>query len=82
MAYSIASIIAKTVSSRYDVGGYKKEDILLDNYILLNAYAEYKWKSNVKFFADFQNITGKKFFDIRGYNAIPFMINGGITFQL
>ena len=77
-----ASLSAKTVSSRYDVGGYRKEDVLLHNYFLLNAYAEYKWRSYVNFFADLQNITGKKFFDIRGYNAIPFMLNGGIIFQL
>lgn len=77
-----ASISTKSVSSRYDVGGYKKQDVLLDSYFLLSAYAEYKWKPNVKFFVDAQNITKKKFFDIRGYNAIPFIINGGITFEL
>ena len=77
-----ASLSAKSVSSRYDAGGYKKEDVLLDSYFLLSAYAQYKWKSNVKFFVDAQNITRKKFFDIRGYNAIPFIINGGITFEL
>jgi len=77
-----ASINAKSVSSRYDVGGYKKEDVLLDSYFLLSIYAEYKWKSNVKFFVDLQNVTKKKFFDIRGYNALPFLVNGGITFQL
>ena len=76
------SVSAKSVSSRYDFGGYQKEDVLLDNYFLLSAYAEYKWKSNFKFFVDVQNITKKQFFDIRGYNAIPFMINGGITFEL
>jgi vitamin B12 transporter len=77
-----ASISAKSVSSRYDVGGYKKEDVLLDDYFLLGAYAEYKCKSNVKFFVDAQNITKKKFFDLRGYNAIPVMISGGISFEL
>ena len=77
-----ASVSAKSVSSRYDVGGYKKDDILLDDYFIINAYAEYKWKSNVKFFIDAQNVTKKKFFDVRGYNAIPVMINGGITFEL
>ncbi|MGG9964813.1 TonB-dependent receptor plug domain-containing protein [Ferruginibacter sp. SUN106] len=77
-----ASITGKSVSSRYDVGGYRKEDILLDSYFILSAYAEYKYSSNVKFFANGQNITNKKFFDIRGYNAMPFLINGGVTFNL
>ena len=76
-----ASISGKSVSQRYDVGGYAVQDILLNSYFLVNAYAEYKWKKNVKFFTDLQNITNKKFFDINGYNAIPFLINGGITFN-
>jgi vitamin B12 transporter len=49
---------------------------------LLNAYAEYKWKSYVKIFIDAQNITNQRFFDIRGYNAVPVMINGGVTIEL
>ncbi len=77
-----ASITGKSVSKRYDVGGYKKEDVLLDNYFILSAYAEYKYSSSVKFFVNGQNITNKKFFDLRGYNAMPFVINGGVTFNL
>ncbi len=75
------SINAKSVSSRYDVGGYQAEDILLDSYFLLGAYAEYKYKSHLKFFTDLQNLTNKKFFDLRGYNSIPFLVNGGVTFN-
>lgn len=76
-----ASIGGKSVSKRYDTGGYMSDDVSLDGYFLLNAYAEYKLKDHIKFFADAQNLTNKKFFDIRGYNAIPFMINGGVTFN-
>jgi vitamin B12 transporter len=76
------SVSGKSVSDRYDVGGYAQDDVLVDGYFMLNAYAEYKWKSNVKFFADLQNITDKKFFDIRGFNTIPFTISGGVTIQL
>ncbi len=76
-----AGISAKSVSSRFDVGGYQKDDVLLDKYLLISAYAEYKLKKHLKFFADAQNITNKKFFDLRGYNSIPFMITGGITFN-
>lgn len=74
------SISGKYVSSRYDVGGYKKPDVRLDSYFLLNAYAEYSLRPNLKLFADAQNLTGKKFFDVRGYNSIPFLLNGGVTF--
>jgi vitamin B12 transporter len=71
----------KTVSKRYDVGGYQLADVLLDKYFLLNAYAEYKVNDNLRFFADAQNLTDKKFFDIRGYNAIPLLVSGGVTFN-
>lgn len=76
------SISGKSVSSRNDVGGYKKEDVLLKSYFIVSAYAEYKYGAHVKFFADLQNITSKKFFDLRGYNSIPFLLNGGVTFNL
>lgn len=76
-----AGINLKSVSSRYDVGGYQKDDVLLDSYLLLSAYAGYKLNEHLKFFADIQNITNRKFYDLRGYNSIPFLINGGLTFS-
>ena len=76
-----ASISGKYVSNRYDVGGYKKADVLLDSYFLLGAYAEYKFNNYLKVFADIQNITNKKFFEVRGYNAIPSLFNIGATFN-
>ncbi len=76
-----ASINGKYVSNRYDVGGYKKADVLLDSYFLLGAYAEYKFSNCLKLFADVQNIGNEKFFEVRGYNAIPSMFNIGATFN-
>lgn len=76
------NISGKAVSNRRDVGGFMADDVLLNNYFILNAYAEYKWKSTVKIFFDMQNITSTRFYDIRGYNAIPFLITGGISVQL
>ena len=77
-----ASVTGKSVSERNDVGGYKKADVTLESYFLLSAYIEYKVKNNYKFFVDAQNITDKKFFDIRGFNAIPLMVNVGVTVNL
>jgi vitamin B12 transporter len=71
----------KHVSKRFDTGGFMSDDLALDSYTLLNAYAEYK-RSRIKLFADFQNITGKKFFDVRGYNSIPFLFSVGIGVNL
>ena len=77
-----ASVSGKYVGSRYDVGGYKKADVNLDAYFLLSAYTEYQLCKYAKIFADAQNITNKQFFDVRGYNSIPFMLNAGITIHL
>ena len=76
------SVSGKYVGKRYDFGGYQAKDVQLDNYFLLSAYAEYKFKKYYKLFADTQNITNKKFFDVTGYNSIPFLFNAGITFNL
>ncbi|MBM3416243.1 MAG: TonB-dependent receptor [Bacteroidetes bacterium] len=74
-------VSGRSVGNRFDTGGYMAEDVRMDAYFLVNAYAEYQHSKNIKIFADLQNITGKKFFDICGYNAIPFLISGGITFN-
>lgn len=76
------SATGKYVSSRFDVGGFKRSDVLIDSYFIIGAYAEYKIKDYLKFFADAQNITNKKFFDVIGYNSIPFLVNAGVTFAL
>jgi vitamin B12 transporter len=75
------SITAKYVSSRFDVGGFRRADIMLPEYFLLNAYAGYTINNRFRIFADAQNITGNQFFDIRGFNSIPFLFNGGFTFN-
>jgi len=76
------STSGKYVGKRNDFGGYQQADVQLSSYFLLGAYAEYKFEKYIKVFADVQNITNKKFFDIRGYNSIPFLFNGGVTFTL
>ena len=75
------NLSGKYAGKHYDVGDYQEADILLDKYFLLGAYAEYKFKKFIKIFVNAQNIFNKKFFDIRGYNSIPFLINSGITFN-
>lgn len=75
------AVTAKYVSSRYDIGGYRRADISLPSYFIMGASADYVLNQNIRFFADAQNITGKKFFDARGFNAIPFLFNTGVTFN-
>ena len=78
----LVSASGKYVSSRNDAGGYQVPDVKLEHYFLLNAYAEYQLTEHVKVFADAQNLTNKTFFEVRGYNAIPFVLNGGISLKL
>ena len=82
-----AGIHGKYVSKRYDAGGYDVNynplpDVALNAYFLLGAYAEFHLNKNVKFFADAQNITHTTFFDVYGYNSIPFLISAGVTIGL
>lgn len=77
-----ASVTARAISKRYDLGGYQMEDVKLDGYFLLNAHIQYKWKEQIRFFADGQNLTDKRFFDLRGYNSMPFTFMTGVSFSL
>jgi vitamin B12 transporter len=72
----------KYVSNRSDIGGFRRADVNLPAYFLVNAYTEYRFKQSIKWFIDAQNITDKKFFDLRGFNSIPFTINTGVSFNL
>jgi len=73
------SVSGKYVSSRYDVGPYKKPDLLLSSYFLLGAYAEYKTGKHWKLYLDAQNLLNRKFFDVSGYNSIPSLFTAGIS---
>ncbi len=76
------SVTGKYVSSRHDVGGYAKRDVLLNEYFIFGAHSDFTLNTHLTFFADAQNITNKRFFDVRGYNSIPFLVNGGIVLKL
>ncbi len=75
------SLNARAVSKRYDVGGYQVPDELLNPYVIFGAYGSYQFNNKLKFFAEGRNITNVKFFDIRGFNSIPVMVQGGLTLE-
>lgn len=85
-AYSFSNGLYVSASARYvgktfDTGGYQAKDISLNSYVILGAYAEYTFKKYVKLFVDAQNLTNKKFYEVRGYNSIPLLVNGGVVFS-
>lgn len=75
------SVTGKYVSSRYDVGGFRKADVLLKEYFITGIHSDFTINEHVKFFADSQNLFNTRFFDVRGYNSIPFIFNGGVIFN-
>ena len=75
------SVSGKYVSKRYDVGGYMSPDIMLSDYFIMSAYAEYKFKNSTTFFAEAQNLFNRTFYDVNGYNSIPFLLNAGAKFS-
>ncbi len=77
-----ASLSSKSLSARYDIGGYEQADVVLPPYTIFNGYGSYKMNDKVSFFLDAQNLFNKKFFDIYGYQSIPFMISGGINLKI
>lgn len=77
-----ASISSKSLSDRYDIGGYEQADVVLQPYTIFSGYGSYKMNDKVSFFIDAQNLFNKKFFDIYGYQSIPFMVSGGLNLKL
>ena len=76
------NISGKYVSNTYDVGGYATSDVVLNNYFIVHAYAEYKFNKTIKLFADLQNIGNVKFFELYGFNSTPRYFMGGILIKL
>ncbi len=75
------SLSAKYVSRRYDVGGYQLPDVNLKAYCLFDVYAEYIPQEKTKLFAQVQNLFNHSFYDVYGYNSIPFLLNAGVQFS-
>jgi vitamin B12 transporter len=76
-----ASLSSKSLSARYDIGGYEQADVVLPPYTIFSGYGAYKMNDKVSFFIDAQNLFNKKFFDIYGYQSIPFIISAGINLK-
>jgi len=77
-----ASLSSKSLSARYDIGGYEQADVVLPPYTIFSGYGSYKMNDKVSFFIDAQNLFNKKFFDIYGYQSIPFIISAGINLKI
>ena len=74
-------ITARYVSDYYDIN-YGYSDFIMNHFIVFNAYSNCIINQHWQLFANAQNILNNTFYDVKGCNAIPFLINGGIKLQL
>lgn len=63
-------------------GKYMDKPYELKGYYTLGAHIGYKIPDSVSLFADFQNITGQKYFTTRGYNTKGFNFMAGALIHL
>ncbi|MEP7232100.1 MAG: TonB-dependent receptor [Ginsengibacter sp.] len=71
----------KTVSKAFEPQ-YLAAPFELKGYYTLDFYGRYKFNKNVSAFADFQNITNRKYFVTRGFTTKGFNLNGGVQIIL
>ena len=70
----------KAVSKFYEAA-FAAAPYVMKGYYIVDLYSEYRLNKKFKFFADVQNVTGQKYFDIRGFNSKQFNWNTGIHFH-
>ena len=74
-------ITARYVSDWYDVN-FGKSDYIMNHFVLFNAYLKCTINKHWQLFANTQNMLNNTFYDVKGLNSIPLLINGGVKFQL
>ena len=72
---------AKMVSKFYE-GQFAAAPIAMKGYSTFDLYGAYTLSKHFTLFLDAQNITGTKYFDIRGFNSKRFNCMGGLNYGL
>ena len=72
------SVHLKTFDQFYE-NQFSSNPYKLKGYSVLDFYSEYAFDKKLKLFANLQNITGQKYFDVTGFNTKRFNINAGIN---
>jgi outer membrane receptor protein involved in Fe transport len=74
-------ISSRYASKRYDVGGYAAPDVELKSYVVLQANAQFTLNKNWRFFADLQNFTNTKYYEVYGFKTMPLNASIGAVFN-
>ena len=72
---------ARVVSKSLE-GQFYGPPVKLKGYCTVDLYVEYQVHQKIKFFLDLKNITDQKYFDVLGFNAKRFNVNGGVVVRL
>ncbi len=62
--------------------GFEEPEYIMPHFFVMNAYSTYRVNEHWKVFANVQNLLNNTFYDVKGYNSIPFLLNAGFRFQL
>ena len=76
------SVLGRFVGTRYDLGGYQQNDILLNPYFIVNTNLRWQANEKIKMYLDIQNLFDQSFYETNGYNSIPRLINVGISIKV
>jgi vitamin B12 transporter len=60
---------------------YAAAPVLLNEYVTMDLYAEYRVRPAIKIFADLRNISNERFTEIYGYNSRRFNFMAGLSYS-
>ncbi|SMO44950.1 TonB-dependent receptor plug domain-containing protein [Solitalea koreensis] len=75
-------LVGKRTDPFFDPVTFKSQILVLDNYSLLNFYAEYRFVKRFKVFVELNNLLDEQYTEITGFNTRGFNINTGLSFNL
>ena len=74
-------ITAKYSGNFHDISNGLPEYIM-PHFIVMNLYSSYYFNKHFQMFINAQNILNNTFFDVKGYNSIPLLVTGGLSYTL
>ena len=54
----------------------------MPHFLVMNLYSSYNFNKHFQLFINTQNILNNTFFDVKGYNSIPLLVNFGLSYRL
>lgn len=74
-------LTGRYVGKNYDVNP-GNSDYTIPSFFVINAYSSYNVNKRCSIYLNIQNLLNNNFYDVRGFNSTPFLLNVGLSFQL